>query len=270
MSVSVSVSAFVFVSASVSVMSPGRLEDTVTTLSELDIDLDDTEAIAERRAEVIAGIREHAGRIAYHLARVEGGEYGRRSFATDRGEWTVKYEAGELAFLKHEPRGGGETYVVSTQRPADPDALASALADYPAFVAAYNDYVARTEGLLDGVDPSLPAVEPTETLVAERDRIVERITECCERIAGELHRVEGTDYGTFTARVDSTRWELKRDRNAVSYLRVGGSDGAYLLSQYGPPSASDVREYAPRFGGFVAAYNDHVAALEADLRTIER
>jgi hypothetical protein len=44
----------------------------------------------------------------------------------------------------------------------------------------------------------------------------------------------------------------------------------HLLSKYGPPSASDVREYAPRFGGFVDAYNEHVAELEADLGTIER
>jgi hypothetical protein len=31
-----------------------------------------------------------------------------------------------------------------------------------------------------------------------------------------------------------------------------------------------VREFAPDFDGFVAAYNDHVAALELDLERIDR
>lgn len=241
----------------------------MTTLSELDIDVADTEAIAGRRDDVIDAIREHAGRIARNLARVDGGDYGRRSFSTDRGEWTLKYEDGGLEFLKHEPRGGGETYVVSTQRPADPEALSRSLEDYAAFVRAYNDHVGALEGLFDGVETAFPAVDPTDAVVAERDRIVDRIEADCGRIAGELHRHEGTDYGTFTARVEATRWELKRDRDSVSYLRIGGSEGVYLLSQYGQPAASDVREYAPRFGGFVAAYNEYAAELEADLGRID-
>ena len=241
----------------------------MTHLSELDLDTADVSTLTDRREAVLAAVREHAGRIAYGVARIEGGSYGRRAFSTDRGEWTVKYEAGELEFLLYEPRGGGETYVVSTQSPADPESLARALEDYGAFVAAYNDYVDSLEGVLDGVDSGFPAIESAESIVAERDRIVGRIESCCGRMAGELHRHEGSDYGTFTARVDGTRWELKRERDAVSYLRVGGSGGVYLLSQYGPPAATDVREYAPRFGGFVSAYNDHVSGLALDIEQTE-
>lgn len=241
----------------------------MTNLSELNLDTADVPAVTDRREEVLAAVREHAGRIAYGVARIEGGDYGRRAFSTDRGEWTVKYEAGELEFLLYEPRGGGETYVVSTRSPADPESLAHALEDYGAFVAAYNDYVDALGGVLDGVDSEFPAVESAEPIVGERDRIVDRVESCCGRMAGELHRHEGTDYGTFTTRVDGTRWELKRERDAVSYLRVGGSGGVYLLSQYGPPAATDVREYAPRFGGFVSAYNDHVAGLALELERIE-
>jgi len=241
----------------------------VTHLSDLDLDVSDVSAVTERREELLAAVGEHAGRIAYGVARIEGGDYGRRAFSTDRGEWTVKYEAGELEFLLYEPRGGGETYVVSTQSPAEPEPLARALEDYGAFAAAYNDYVDSLEGVLDGVESGFPAIESAESIVAERDRIVGRIESRCGRMAAELHRHEGTDYGTFAARVDGTRWELKREHDAVSYLRVGGSGGVYLLSQYGPPAATDVREYAPVFDGFVSAYNDHVAGLALDLERIE-
>jgi hypothetical protein len=241
----------------------------MTALSAMELDVADVGSVAERREELLAAVADHAGRIAYNVARIEGGDYGRRSFATDSGEWTVKYEAGDLEFLLYEPRGGGKTYVVSTQSPADPEALARALDDYGAFVAAYNEYVADLDGFLDGIDADFPAVDSTEPVVAERDRLVDRIASCCGRMAGELHRHEGDDYGTFAARVDGTRWELKRDGDAVSYLRVGGSGGVYLLSQYGPPSASAVREHAPAFGGFVAAYNEYVADLEFDLARIE-
>ena len=233
-----------------------------------DLDLTDVDTVADRREELLAAVRDHAGRIAYHIARVDGGDYGQRSFSTDDGEWTVKYEAGDLEYLRFEPRGGGETYVISTQQPAEPKPLAEALEDYPAFVAAYNDYVDSLAGLLDSVDASFPTVESTETVVTERDRIVETIEACCDRMAGELRRYEGTEYGSFAARIDGTRWELKWDEDGASYLRAGGSGGVYVLSQYGPPSAADVREYAPRFGGFVDAYNDHVAELELDLETI--
>ncbi|OYR93652.1 hypothetical protein DJ71_02590, partial [Halorubrum sp. E3] len=66
------------------------------------------------------------------------------------------------------------------------------------------------------------------------------------------------------------RWELKWDEGTVSYLRVGGSGGLYLLSQYEAPSAADVREYADSFRGFVDAYNEFVAELESDLASVER
>ena len=75
------------------------------------------ERVAERRDEVVAEVREHAGRIAYELARLQGGEYGRERFETDAGEWTVKHEAGELAFLKFDATHGPEVYVVSRIRP---------------------------------------------------------------------------------------------------------------------------------------------------------
>jgi hypothetical protein len=238
-------------------------------LSDLDVDISDVDSVAARRDEVLAAVGDHAGRIAYNLARLQGGDYGQRSFSTDEGEWTVKHEAGDLEYLRYEPRGGGETYVVSTQQPAEPEPLARALEDYDAFVAAYNEYVDSLDGMLEGVDDGFPAVESTDAVVDERDRIVGRIEECCNTMAGELQRYEGTDYGTFSARVDATRWELKWDSDGASYLRVGGSGGVYLVSQYGPPSATDVREYAPAFGGFVDAYNDHVADLELALAQIE-
>ncbi len=239
------------------------------SLSEFALDVSDIDAVTENREELLAAVREHAGRIAYNVARVEGGDYGRRTFSTDRGEWTVKYEAGDLEFLLYEPRAGGETYVVSTQSPAEPEALSRALEDYEAFVAAYNEHVASLEGFFDDVDAAFPSVSGTDAVVGERDRLVDAVESRCARMAGELHRYEGTDYGTFAARVEGTRWELKREHDSVSYLRAGGSGGVYLLSQYGPPSAADVREYAPRFRGFVEAYNDHVAELELDLERID-
>jgi hypothetical protein len=239
----------------------------MTTLE--DLETVDPTTLTERREEVLTAIRDHAGRLAYGLARVEGGDYGRRAFETDRGEWTLKYEAGDLEFLCFEPRGGGETYVVSTKGPADPAAPAEALADYGAFVESYNDYVDSLAGFLDDVDAAFPEPASTDGVAAERDRLLERIGGCCDRMAGELRRAAGGEYGSFTARVESRRWELKWDADGASYLRVGGSDGVYLLSQYGPASAADVREYAPRFGGFVDAYNDHVAELEADLERVE-
>ena len=224
------------------------------SLSVFALDVSDVVAVTENREDLLAAVGEHAGRIAYNVARVEGGDYGRRTFSTDRGEWTVKYEAGDLEFLLYEPRAGGETYVVSTQSPAEPEALSRALEDYEAFVAAYNEHVASLEGFFDDVDAAFPSVSGTDAVVGERDRLVDAVESRCARMAGELHRYEGTDYGTFAARVEGTRWELKREHDSVSYLRAGGSGGVYLLSQYGPPSALDVREYAPQFGGFVDAY----------------
>lgn len=233
------------------------------------LDVTETDVVAERRDEVAAAVRDHAGRIAYELARLQGGDYGERSFTTDRGEWTVKYEAGDLEYLRFEPRGGGETYVVSAHQPPEPEPLASALADYEGFVAAFNDWVDSLDGTLDDVGSEFPAVATSDGVVAERDRILDRIEECCAVMAGELRRYEGTDYGSFSARVESTRWELKWDEGGASYLRAGGSSGVYLISQYGPPSAADVRAYAPKFSGFVDAYNEHIEELELDLEAVE-
>ena len=229
----------------------------------------DATEIAEQRDDLVAAVRDHAGQIAYQLARLKGGDYGQATIETDRGEWTVKYEGGDLEYLRFDPKRGSEIYVVSTKQPPEPDALADAMVDYDAFVAGFADYVASLSGVLDDVSTDFPEVASTDTIVAERDRVLDRIREVCDRIAGELHRYEGGDYGTYTTRVEGTRWELKWDRDGVSYLRVGGTGGVYLLSQYQPPPAAEIREYAPQFREFVAAYNDHVADLESDLATIE-
>ncbi|KYH26345.1 hypothetical protein HAPAU_14420 [Halalkalicoccus paucihalophilus] len=237
----------------------------MTSLPALDADIGE---IAARRDDLVAAVRDHAGQVAYQLARLQGGDYGQRSFATSRGEWTVKYEAGDLQYLRYDPTSGSETYVVSTKQPPDPEALAEALSNYGAFVEAYNEYVRSLDGVLDGVETSFPAVETTDDVVAQRDRVLDRIRKVCDRIAGELHRYEGGDYGTFTTRVSGTRWELKWEGDTTSYLRIGGSGGVYLLSQYEPPSATDIREHTPAFGGFVEAYNDHVEEVESDLRRV--
>jgi len=224
-----------------------------------------TDAAAARRDEVVDRVREHAGEIARNLAVLHGGDYGGETFDTDAGTWTVKYEAGALEYLRFERTGGRETYVVSTKRPPEPEDLADAMADYDAFVASYTDHVDSLAGILDGVVDEFPDVASTQTVAAERDRIVGSIREVADEMAAQLHRAEGDEYGTWTTTVDGTRWELKREGDRASYLRVGGEDGVYLLSQYAPPSAADVRALAPDVAAFVAAFNDHVAALEADL-----
>jgi hypothetical protein len=224
-----------------------------------------TDAAAARRDEVVERVRDHAGRIARNLAVLHGGDYGSETFGTDAGSWTVKYEAGALEYLRFERSGGRETYVVSTKRPPEPDALADAMADYDAFVASYAAYVDSLSGILAGVPDEFPDVASTEAVAAERDRIAGAIRDCADEMAAQLHRAEGDEYGTWSTTVEGTRWELKRDGDRAGYLRVGGEDGVYLLSQYAPPSAADVRALAPDVAGFVAAFNDHVAALEADL-----
>ncbi|MFB6077520.1 MAG: hypothetical protein ABEJ80_00905 [Halarchaeum sp.] len=224
---------------------------------------------AAARDDVAARVREHAGRLARELARLQGGDYGRRTFRVDGGEWTLKYEAGDVDFLRFEGRSGLDVYVVSSKAAPDPDDLAAAMAHYPALVDAFAEYVAAREDVLDGVPDEFPPVASTGDIAAERDRIVARIRETADRMAAELHRVEPTDYGTFSATVDGTRWELKRDVDTVSYLRVGGEGGVYLVSQYAPPAPGDVREYAPRFAGFVDAFNDEIAELGDSLDGVE-
>ncbi|MUV89982.1 hypothetical protein GJ629_08825 [Halapricum sp. CBA1109] len=233
------------------------------------IDPADASAVADRREDVLAAVEEHAGRIAYQLARLQGGDYGQATVETDRAEWTLSYEAGDLEYLRYDPTRGSEVYVVSTQRPPESAALARALEDYSAFVSGFEAYVESRRGALDDVSTEFPEVASTDGVVAERDRVLDRIRDVCDRIARQLRRYEGGEYGTYTARVAGTRWELKYDEDGASYLRVGGSSGVYLLSQYQPPSAADIREYAPRFSAFVETYNDHVAELEADLAGVE-
>jgi hypothetical protein len=233
----------------------------------LDLSLLHTTDVAARRDEVIALVEAHAGEIARELARLRGGDYGSHDFDTARGTWTVKYEGGDVQYLRYDD-GANEVYVVSTHQPPDPAALAVAMDDYPALVRAYNDHVTSLDGVLDGIEMDVPDVASTEAVVAERDRILTQIRDVCTEMAGQLHRAEGTDYGTFTARVSGTRWELKRERDRVSYLRVGGEGGRYLLSQYRSPAAVDVRELVTDVPAFVAAFNDHVAALQSDLEGV--
>ena len=237
----------------------------VAPAMDLEFDVADAGAVAERREELLEAVRDHAGRIARELAVLEGGDYGRETFRTETGRWTVKYEAGGLEFLLFEG-GGVETYVVSTKRDPEPEPLATAMADYEAFVAAFESYVDSLDGVLDDVSTDFPEVASTAGVAAERDRVLSAIRETADAMAGELHRFDGTEYGTFTARVEGTRWELKWEGDRASYLRVGGDGGTYLLSQYGPPSVPDTRELAGAFPAFVEAFNEHVAevTVEAD------
>ena len=229
----------------------------------LEFDVADASAVTERREEVLEAVRDHAGRIARELAVLDGGDYGREAFRTDAGTWTVKYEAGGLEFLLFEGRDT-ETYVVSTKRDPEPAALARAMADYEAFVEAFDEYVESLSGVLDDVPTEFPEVASTAEVAAERDRVLSAIRETADAMAGELHRFEGADYGTFTERVEGTRWELKWEGDRASYLRVGGEGGTYLLSQYGPPSVPDTRELAGTFPAFVEAFNEHVAEVTAE------
>jgi hypothetical protein len=233
----------------------------------LDADVVGTEAATERRDEVVAEVRDHAGTIARELALLQGGDYGKRAFETDAGTWTLKYEAGTVQFLLFE-RGREETYVISTHQPPDPEALAAAMTDYANFVEAFNDYVASLSGVLDDAPTEFPEVASTESVVAERERVLEGIREAATVMAGELHRYQGSNYGTFDTRVDGTRWELNWEDGRVDYLRVGGENGVYLLSQYGPPSARDLRAHVDDFAAFVEAFNDHVGEISAELETV--
>ncbi len=233
-----------------------------------DITTASTEALREQRQSLLEAVESHAGEIARELALLEGGDYGRRAFSTDRGEWTVKYEAGRLEFLLFESKAGAKTYVISTKQPPEPEALGTALLDYAAFVEAYNAFVDSREGILEEIEPTFPEVRSTEHIVADRDRIVAAIHELATEIAQQCYRYEGIEYGMFSRTVEGTRWELKWEAGQVSYLRVGGEGGIYLLSQYSPPSAPDVRALAGELEGFVAAYNEWVEQLEADLSTV--
>jgi hypothetical protein len=230
----------------------------------LDADLEDAEAVRERREEVVERVRQHAGQTARELARLQGGDYGRETFRTEGGEWTLKYEAGDLEFLRFEGQAGVDVYVISTQQPPEPKPLATAMAHYADFVVAFNDYVRGLDGVLDDV----PEVASGASVVETRDRIVARIRAAADGMAATLYRVEGTEYGTFAASVEGTRWELKREADSAAYVRVGGEAGVYLVSQYGAPSARDVRAYAEGFRGFVAAFDEDVASLADDLDAV--
>jgi hypothetical protein len=233
----------------------------------LDADVAGVDAATERRDEVVAAVTDHASEIARELAVLQGGDYGQASFDTGRGTWTLKYEAGTVQYLRFE-RGGTETYVVSGKQQPDPEALATAMEDYAAFVEAFDDHVASLDGVLDDVDTDFPPVASTVDVVAERRQILDRIEEVADRMAGELHRVAGSDYGTFDTRVGGSRWELKWEDGQAQYLRVGGDGGVYVLSQYQPPSPTELRRHVDDVGAFVDAFNDHVREISAELSTV--
>jgi len=226
--------------------------------ADLDAEVVGADAAAEHRDEVVTAVTEHAGRVARELARLQGGDYGQETFETAAGAWTLKYEAGDVQYLRFERRGT-ETYVVSTHQPPEPEALAEALADYDAFVAAFNDHVRSLAGVLDDAPADFPDIASVDDVVAERERVLSRMREACDAMAERLRRYEGGDYGSFAARVDGSRWELKWEDGRTSYLRVGGEGGIYLLSQYQPPSAHDLRAHADGFAGFVDAFNEEIA-----------
>ena len=234
----------------------------------LDADVAGVDAATERRDEVVAQVTEHASLVARELSVLQGGDYGQASFDTDRGTWTLKYEAGTVDYLRFED-GGTETYVVSSKQQPEPDALATAMADYGAFVESFADHVRSLDGVLDEVETDFPEVESTEAIVAERERILSRIREAADRMAGELHRVEGSNYGTFDTRVGGSRWELKWEDGQAQYLRVGGEGGIYLLSQYEPPSPKDLRRHVEDVSAFVDAFNEHVREISSELSTVE-
>lgn len=229
-----------------------------------DLPVDSSENATERRDEVVSRVRDHAGQIARELALLQGGDYGKRTFDTADGDWTVKYEAGQLQFLLYEG-GRGETYVVSTHQPPEPEALAKALTNYEAFVESFNRYVESLDGVLDDVPTEFPEVASTESVVAQREQILRQVREVTDQMAGQLARYEGGEYGTYSTRTAGSRWELKWENANTSYLRVGGEGGIYLLSQYEQPSAHDVRTLAEDVPAFVEAFNDHVDDLDASL-----
>ncbi len=233
----------------------------------LDSDVAPADDVANRRDEVAARVRSHAGEMARELAVLQGGDYGQRTFETADGDWTLKYEAGDVQYLRYEPSSGSEIYVVSSKQPPEPGPLERALEDYDAFVETFNEHIESFEGLFDDAATKFPAVASAAELAAERDRILERIREVATAMAQELHRYDG-EYGTYRTTVSGTRWELKWDGDAVSYLRVGGSDGTYLLSQYGPAPAPEVRRLVDDVGAFVRSFNEDVADLEADLSRV--
>ena len=233
----------------------------------LDADVVGTDAAAQRRDEVVARVTDHAGQVARELARLQGGDYGQATFETDAGSWTLKYEAGDVQYLRFE-RGGRETYVVSTQQPPAPNELATAMSDYDAFVASFNDHVRSLDGVLDDVATEFPEITSVDSVVATRQSILGDLREVCDQMAGQLHRYAGDNYGSFSTRVNSSRWELKWEDGRASYLRVGGEGGIYLLSQYQPPSAHDLRAHVDDVPGFVEAFNDHVREISESLETV--
>lgn len=233
----------------------------------LDADVVGADDAADRRDEILARVTDHAGRMARELARLQGGDYGTAEFDTDAGAWTLKYEGGDVQYLRFET-GSRETYVVSTKEPPEPAALATALEDYDALVAAFNEHVRDAEAVLADLSFDPPEVASADAAVEDRERLLGRIRDCADAMARQLQRVEGGDYGTYSARANGTRWELKWEDGRASYVRVGGEGGIYLLSQYEPPAPRDIRAHAGDFGAFVEAFNAEMGEISDEIDAV--
>jgi len=142
--------------------------------------------------------------------------------------------------------------------------------DYPALVETFNRWMDRLEQDLATVEADLEdaqlAVASPAPVTEARDQIHERLEDLGEEIAAGVQAIKGEEYGTFSVAIDDDRWELKYDDDgSVSYLRVGGRGGTYLISQYGPPSPSALISHMDEIVRFVETYNDWVAEQAADL-----
>ncbi len=120
----------------------------------------DATAVAQQRDELVAAVRDHAGQVAYQLARLEGGATGRQTSRLTAASGP-QVEVGDLEYLRFSPSRGSDTYVISTKQPPEPEPLAAALADYDAFVEGFNDYVASLDGVLDDVSTEFPEIATT-------------------------------------------------------------------------------------------------------------
>jgi len=118
------------------------------------------------------------------------------------------------------------------------------------------------------VSAEFPEPDSTDGVVAERDRVLDRVRETCSVMAGDIYRYEGDDYGTFTAR---------RRRPMGAEVGRGGRlvppsgrlrRPLYPLAVRGAVGGrrARVRRLVP---GFVDAYNEFVATLESDLAAVE-
>jgi len=172
----------------------------VTTHADLGLDLDvcDTDAVADRRDELVAAVgprrneRSPTSSPSCRGAATTADRSCRRRGDMDRQ--TRGWRAGVPPVLADIGLGRVRDLDAAAAGPAD---LATALDDYANFVAAWNEWVGSLSGVLDGVSAEFPEPDSTDGVVAERDRVLDRVRETCSVMAGEIYRYEGDDYGTF-------------------------------------------------------------------------